>query len=375
MKILFTGGGTGGHFYPIIAIAENIQRVVQDEKILKVELFYMSTEPYDKAALYENSITFIPVTAGKLRIYPSIKNYIDIGKTIFGCLEATLKVFALYPDVVVGKGGYASFPALFAARLLRIPVIIHESDSAPGRVNSWAAKFAKRIAISFEEASDYFPKAKTAWTGQPIRRDITQAARDGAFEYLKFNSTIPVLFILGGSQGAQKINNAIIDALPTLVAKYQIIHQVGVKNLKDVSETAQVVLAGNTNKDRYKPVGFLNPLGMKMSSGAATLVISRAGSTIFEIASWNVPSIIIPFDKSNGDHARKNAYTYARAGCGEVIEENNLTPNILVSEIENILSNPSKVAAMKKATQDFARPDAGRVIAKEILDLALEHVK
>lgn len=373
MRILFTGGGTGGHFYPIIAIAEALNKIVDEEKILKSELYYMSTEPYDKQALFENNIKFVQVNAGKLRIYPSVKNITDMFKTATGCMEAVFKIFALYPDVVFGKGGFASFPALFAARILRIPVVIHESDSAPGRVNKWASKFAKRIAISFPEAIDSFPKNKTAWTGQPVRRDIARGVKEGAHEYFGFDQNIPVILILGGSQGAQKINNALIDALPALLPNFQIIHQVGPKNLEDITQTANVIIANNEFKKRYKPIGFLNPLGIKMAAGAANIVVSRAGSTIFEIAGWGVPAIIIPFDKSNGDHSRKNAYTYARSGAGEVIEETNLSPNLLVAEIEKLVGDSVKIEAMKKAALSFARPDAASTIAREIINIALKH--
>ncbi|MBP9772518.1 MAG: UDP-N-acetylglucosamine--N-acetylmuramyl-(pentapeptide) pyrophosphoryl-undecaprenol N-acetylglucosamine transferase [Candidatus Pacebacteria bacterium] len=373
MRILFTGGGTGGHFYPIIAIAEALNKIVDEEKILKSELYYMSTEPYDKQALFENNIKFVQVNAGKLRIYPSVKNITDMFKTATGCMEAIFKIFALYPDVIFGKGGFASFPALFAAKILRIPVIIHESDSAPGRVNKWASKFAKRIAISFPEAIDSFPKNKTAWTGQPVRRDIARGVKEGAHEYFGFDQNIPVILILGGSQGAQKINNALIDALPALLPNFQIIHQVGPKNLEDITQTANVIIANNEFKKRYKPIGFLNPLGIKMAAGAANIVVSRAGSTIFEIAGWGVPAIIIPFDKSNGDHSRKNAYTYARSGAGEVMEETNLSPNLLVAEIEKLVGDSVKIEAMKKAALSFARPDAANTIAREIINIALKH--
>lgn len=374
MRILLTGGGTGGHFYPLIAVAEAINKIVDDEKLLKVDLYYMSTEPYDKVALFENGIKFIEVNAGKLRVYSSIKNFFDIIKMIVGCGEALLKVFALYPDVVFGKGGYASFPALFAARILRIPVIIHESDSAPGRVNRWAGKFARRVALSFPEAAEHFTNKKVvAWSGQPVRRDIQMPSKEGMYEYLGFDPNIPVILVLGGSQGAQLINNALIDALPQLLEKFQIVHQIGTKNLEDVLQTTKVILGTNPLKNRYKPVGFLNPLGLKMASGAASVVISRAGSTIFEIACWGIPAIIIPFAKSNGDHARKNAYSYARSGAGEVVEEGNLTPNILAAEIERLLSDPAKLETMKKAAQNFARLDAAEVIAKEIIAIALKH--
>src|SRR3989338_3731311 len=156
MKIVFTGGGTGGHFYPIIAVAQKVNEIIDREKIIGAKLYYVSDNPYDKEMLFENGILYEEVYAGKMRTYFSLKNFSDIFKTFFGVINALFKMFSIYPDVVFGKGGYASFPAIFSARILRIPVIIHESDSAPGRVNKWAGRFAKKIAISFAEAGDYF---------------------------------------------------------------------------------------------------------------------------------------------------------------------------------------------------------------------------
>ena len=376
MKIVFTGGGTGGHFFPIIDVAQKKNQIIDQEKIIGAKLYYVSNEPYDKQALAENSLEFREVTAGKLRIYSSIKNFFDLFKTGIGVIKATFKMFSIYPDVVFGKGGYASFPALFAARILRIPVVIHESDSAPGRVNMWAGKFAKRIAVSFPEAAEFFPKERVAWTGQPIRTELEKIEeKSKALDYFKFQSNLPVILILGGSQGAELINNTILDALSRLVEKYQIIHQTGVRNFKMVETQAEVVLGENPNKGRYMPLSFLSPLQMKMAAGAATIVVSRAGSTLFEIANWGVPSILIPFTESNADHSKKNAFNYARAGACSVIEEMNMTANILVHEIDNIVENKDVWARMSQNAKNFSKPDAAEKIAREIINIALSHEK
>src|SRR3989338_6468319 len=156
MKIAFTGGGTGGHFYPIIAVAQKVNKILDDEKIVGTKLYYISDSPYDKEMLFENGLIYEEVNTGKIRTYFSIKNFFDIFRVFFGAINGLFKMFTIYPDVVFGKGGYASFPAILAARILRIPVIIHESDSAPGRVNKWAGRFAKKIAVSFMESAVYF---------------------------------------------------------------------------------------------------------------------------------------------------------------------------------------------------------------------------
>src|SRR3989344_4480476 len=208
MKIVFTGGGTGGHFYPIIAVAESVNELIDHEKIIGAKLYYISDSPYDKELLFANRLAYEEVNTGKLRTYFSLKNFSDFFKTGIGVISAIFKLFSIYPDVVFGKGGYASFPTIFAARLLSIPVVIHESDSAPGRVNAWAGRFAKKIAVSFSEAGSFFPAKNVAWTGQPIRTEIEHpASRSEALEYFKLESDLPVILVLGGSQGAELINN------------------------------------------------------------------------------------------------------------------------------------------------------------------------
>jgi UDP-N-acetylglucosamine--N-acetylmuramyl-(pentapeptide) pyrophosphoryl-undecaprenol N-acetylglucosamine transferase len=287
-----------------------------------------------------------------------------------------IRVFSIYPDVIFSKGGYASFPTVFAARILRIPLIIHESDAAPGRANLWASKFAYKIAISFPESAEYFPKDKVVYTGQPVRTELEEKEeRTEALQFYKFESNLPVLLILGGSQGAELLNHTVIDALPKLVEKYQIIHQTGVKNYKFVKDRAKVALENNRNSVRYNPIAFLNPLQMKMAAGCADIILSRAGSTIFEIAAWGVPSILVPFTISNGDHSKKNAFSYARAGACVVIEELNMKGNILYSEIERIMNDKKVWDHMAKNAKNFYKKDGAQMIARELVDIALSHEK
>lgn len=377
MKIVLTGGGTGGHFYPIVAVAEELNTLATTKRLVKPELFYMSTDPYNTSVLFEHNITYVSISAGKIRVGGGVSNLIlnaiDLCKTGWGVLEAIWKMFMIYPDVVFGKGGYVSFPALFAARLLRIPVVIHESDSVPGKVNAWAGKFATRIALSYPEAVNYFDRTKTAHTGNPIRKEIMDPQTMGSAELFGLDPSIKTILILGGSQGSQRVNEAIMDALPTLVADYQIIHQVGKRNSKVVNETKEVVLLNVPHRERYKPYDYLDVLHLRSAVGMAQLIISRAGSTIFEIALWKKPSIMIPITSSNGDHQRKNAYGYARTGASVVIEEKNLTTHVLVSEIRRILEHAEEQEKMIAATQTFARRDAATLIAEEIASIALSH--
>jgi len=302
-----------------------------------------------------------------------LMNFFDVFKTIFGSIRAIFTLFSIYPDVVFGKGGYASFPGLLAARLLRIPVVIHESDSHPGRVTLWAGKFAKRIAVSYPEAAKYFPPEKTAVVGNPIRREVLFPAKAGAHEFLGLDKNIPIIFVVGGSQGAVRINDVVLDILPQLLADYQVIHQVGKSNYDDLKNRASFLTENNPHKNRYKLFDYLNDVAMRMTAGAANLVISRAGSAIFEIANWGIPAIIIPIPEEISHDQRTNAFTYARSGGAVVIEEKNLTPSILLSETKRILDDPELQKQMKTGAQSFAKPEAGEKIAEEIIRLALEH--
>ncbi len=377
MRILFTGGGSGGHFYPIISIAEEMKNLAKEKKLIELELFFMSPSPYDANLLFETGITYKKNSAGKLRRAPGVlslfRNFIDFFKTGWGILTSIVQVYNMYPDVIFGKGGYASFPALLAGKLLRIPVVIHESDTVPGRVNLWAGRFAERIAVSYKEASASFPLGKVAYTGQPVRRQIAMPIVSGAREFLKLEEGLPVVLILGGSQGARRINDALFGVLKDLVEKCAIIHQVGQSNLEEARMISEAILFDSPHKDRYKLFGYLNQLALRMSAGVAVVVVSRAGSSIFEIASWGVPAIIIPINERVSRDQHTNAFAYARAGACEVIEEENLTPHILASEIERLINNDPLREKMSASAKAFYRPSAAREIAEEILKIALEH--
>jgi UDP-N-acetylglucosamine--N-acetylmuramyl-(pentapeptide) pyrophosphoryl-undecaprenol N-acetylglucosamine transferase len=372
MKILLTGGGTGGHFYPLIAVAQELHVVTKEKKLMDSELFYMSDTPYNKGILFDNAITYVRVPTGKYRRYFSLLNFFDIFKTIYGVIYGFVRVFMIYPDVIFGKGGYSSFPAMLAGKILGIPVVIHESDSVPGKVNLWAGKFAKKIALSYPEAEEYFPKDKVAWTGNPLRKEITLSIDKKAQEFFNLEDSLPLILILGGSQGSEIINDALLGALPKLISSYQIIHQTGTRNIKEVSETSRLIL-GDEHEARYKPIEYLSPVALRVAAGGASIVITRAGSTLFEIAAWGVPAIVIPISSSNGDHQRKNAFAYARTGAALVIEENNLTTEILVAQIDALMKDSLKRQKMTLAAHSFAKLDAAKTIAEGIINIALTH--
>ena len=377
MTIVFTGAGSGGHFYPIIAIAEAMRDIVREEHLVEPTLYYLAPDPFDQNALFENGIAYIRIPAGKMRRYSSLRNVTDLFVTLAGTVRAALALYRLYPDVVMSKGGYGSVPTVLAARLLRIPIVIHESDAKPGRANLLAAKFAVKIAISFESAASYFPKnaqSKIARTGIPIRKALTRIEAEGARQYLGLEKDVPTVLIIGGSQGAARINEVVLTSLLDLVALANVIHQTGPAHFKNVQAVSQVVLGKSEQAGRYHPINYLSEISLQRAAAVADIVVSRAGAnSIAEIGLWKKPAIIIPIPESVSHEQRTNAYAYARTGAAIVIEEENLTPHLLVSEIRRIVGDPALGKKMGESASGFTDPDAARILARQVLDLALSH--
>lgn len=377
MTIAFTGGGSGGHFYPIIAIAEAIEDLVREEHLIEPALYYLAPDPFDEKALFENGIVYKRIPAGKMRRYASFLNVTDLFVTAAGFFTALLTLFRLYPDVVVSKGGYGSVPTVLAARWLGIPVVIHESDAKPGRANLMAAKFAEKIAISFDGAAQYFPekvRGNIARTGIPIRKALMRLEPEGARQYLHLDKDVPTILIIGGSQGAQKINDVVLSALPDLVSFANVIHQTGRANFKNVQAIAEVELGKSPYASRYHPADYLSEVSLERAAGVADLIISRAGAgSIAEIGLWKKPAIIIPIPEAVSHDQRTNAYAYAATGAAVVIEEANLAPHLLVSEVKRIVNDPALKQKMGESAAGFTDPDAARVLAREVLGIALSH--
>ena len=377
MRIVLTGGGSGGHFYPLIAVAAAIEELCKERTLLEPSLYYIGPEPFDKVALQEHDITYKASPAGKLHRHHGLLNVLSVFPTTIGIIRSIFQLFQLYPDVIFSTGGFAAFPTLYAARILRIPVVIYDADATPGRVSLWAAKFALWIGLAHPDAAEKFPlkvRDRIARIGHPIRREIVTRAKEGAHEFLKLDPSIPTLFIMGGSQGARAINEVVLDTLPTLLSNYNVIHQVGAANLTDIANLSTVVLKDTPHAERYKVFGLLNTFALRMAAGVTSLVIARAGSgTIFEIASWGLPAILVPIPEEVSHDQTENAFSYARAGACVVLEQHNLTPHLLVAEIDRLMGDPSQRAAMAQAASAFARPQAAQKIATVLLETVIEH--
>lgn len=379
MKIAFVGGGTGGHFYPHIAVAEQIHALVDEEHYVEPNLYYLGPDVFDYAALTEQGIEHIKSPAGRVRRYASIRNIFDSLKTFWGVIRATSHMFSLFPDVVFSTGGFAAFPSLVAARVLGIPVIIYDADARPGRVSLWSASFAQWIGVAHPEAAQFFPaklREKIARIGHPIRIEIEHVNSEGGHEFLKLDPKRKTILVLGGSQGAQAINNAVIDALPQLLERYNVIHQTGKANIEEVEGMVRLTISTAHAEMHYRAFGILNALALKMAAGVADIIIARAGSgTIFEIATWGKPSITIPIPQTISHDQTENAFSYARSGASVVIEQENVRTSILISQIDAILSNSEALHRMSEAARSFAQPEAARKIARILITTALEHEK
>lgn len=368
MKIVITGAG-GGHFYPLIAVLERVRKEAFTQKILQPELYFFSDKAYDEEALFSVDCKFVQIPAGKLRLYPSTETIIDILKTIYGCVVALGKLYSVYPDAIFAKGGYASFPTLFAARILSIPVIVHESDTVPGRTTIWAGKFATRVALSYQEAAYAYPQEKVALTGQPIRDAIIPSEN---FKRVYSKKERPTILILGGSQGSQVINAAILKILPALLDVYDVVHQTGKDNIDSIKQESELLLKGHPFKEHYFADGFIDAA---LFYPKVDLVITRAGSSMFEMVLWQLPMIVIPIPESISRDQRSNAYAMASHGCASVLEENNLGSNILLSVITRILDDEEKYNAMIKHVDTFANSRAAAdVIAQELIKIGTSHL-
>jgi len=377
MRIVLTGGGSGGHFYPLIAIAQAIEDVCAEKTLIEPELYYVGPTPFDRAALSEHDIIYKPSPAGSMRSYSPLLSVLGFFSTGFGIIRSTWQLFKLYPDVVFSTGGYAAFPTLYAARLLTIPVVIYDADATPGKVSLWSAKFARWIAVAHPDAGAKFPQKirdRVARVGHPIRKEIEGFAREGGYEFLKLDPTAPTIFVLGGSQGAKAINEVLIDALPDLLTRYNVVHQAGAANLDEVTKLSSVVLKDSRFTERYRVFGLLNTLAIRMAAGISSLIVSRAGSgAIFEIASWNIPAILVPIPPDVSHDQTENAFSYARAGGAVVISQSNLSPHLLVAEIDRLMTDEPKRKLMAEAAKQFSRPQAARKIAEILLETGIAH--
>jgi UDP-N-acetylglucosamine--N-acetylmuramyl-(pentapeptide) pyrophosphoryl-undecaprenol N-acetylglucosamine transferase len=366
MKLIFTGGGSGGHIFPIIAVIKRIKENYQGEDL---EIYYLGPrEKKYSELLKKEGVKVKAIAAGKWRRYFSLKNLIDIFKIPLGILQSFFWLFVLMPDLVFSKGGFGSFPVALSAKILGIPLVLHESDIAPGLASKIESRWAQEVFVSFPD-TEYFPKDKMILIGNPIRESILKADKKKAESLFGIPENRPVILILGGSQGSRRINDIVLDILPDLLKTAEVIHQTGEKDFKRVKAESNAVLFDKVLKRYYHIFPFLNGEQLGVALARADLVVSRAGAgSIFEIAALGKPALLIPLPESAQNHQIKNAYKFAESGGGEVIEEKNLTPHFFLEKIKFLLSNPGFLQNMSYNSSSFSHPKAAEIIASYIVE-------
>jgi UDP-N-acetylglucosamine--N-acetylmuramyl-(pentapeptide) pyrophosphoryl-undecaprenol N-acetylglucosamine transferase len=386
-RVVLTGGGSGGHIYPLIAVADALAKKA-GELNFNEELIYIG--PHDSyAPLFEaRGIRIETITAGKLRRYASLDNFLDAPKFFIGFVQALWKLYRIMPDVIFSKGGTGALPVVVAGWFYRIPIAIHESDAIPGLTNSVSVRFARKVFLSFAEATEKMgggknstavasanaASAKVFVVGSPVRDELldNHAKPELAKESLGFDGSRPLMLIIGGSQGARKINDFILTNLTAITAETQVLHQTGIANFLEAQELSHAALIDQApTANRYLPVNYLTD-NLATAYAAADVVVSRAGSgLIFEIAAFGKPAILIPITVDRGQQ-RANAYAFADTGAAVVIEEGNLLPGIFMNELKKILSSVSSAdlrAKMSAASAKFFVTGAAETIAEEVLKM------
>jgi len=244
-RVVLTGGGSGGHIYPLLSIAESLR-----ERALKMQfqlsLTYLGPNDAYAGTFKTAGIDVSFVAAGKIRRYLSFQNIIDIPKFFVGFFQALAKLYMIMPDVVFSKGGTGAFPVVLAGWFYRIPVVIHDSDAKPGLTNIASSFFAKKIFVSFDAAMKYFNPNITTRTGVPVRKALfaNPTTKEFAKETLGFDPAKPLLLVLGGSQGAERINNFILANFAAILKEVQVFHQVGSANFTEVKRLSEAALLG-----------------------------------------------------------------------------------------------------------------------------------
>jgi UDP-N-acetylglucosamine--N-acetylmuramyl-(pentapeptide) pyrophosphoryl-undecaprenol N-acetylglucosamine transferase len=368
VRIVVAGGGSGGHVYPALAVIDALKARAGELNIRLVIRRFGPRDGYE-TLFTDRGVAVSPLITGKVRRYASFQNITDIPKFFIGFLQALAKLYFFMPDAIFSKGGTGALPVVVAGWFYRIPVVVHESDALPGLTNLFSARFARRVLVSFPDAASSFASQKTTVVGAIARTEFLadRVEKNTAKEALGFVATAPLVLVLGGSQGAQRINEFILENLGGIMEQAQILHQTGVANFSEVERLSHPILLTDSIKNRYLPVPYFES-NLNVALAAADVVVARAGSnTIADIAAFSIPAILIPITESANDHQRANAYAYAKNGAAVVIEEANLLAGIFSPQLQSLLGDQRLRSTMGAAAGKFFTPDAAKNIAAAIL--------
>lgn len=351
MRLIIAGGGTGGHLFPGIAVAEEFLARSPENEVL-----FVGTERGIEARLLPKlGYRLELISASGMKGLGTVKKLLSAGRLLYGYAQSRKILKEFRPDLVLGVGGYASAPILLAAKGMGIRRFVHEQNALPGLTNKVLSRVVDGVFISMEEAAAFFPEGVTQMTGNPIRKEILWGFQE---QRVRTSGDSFSILVFGGSAGAQRINSAMLEALPHLAAvkgKLHITHQTGEKDVARVREgyLAQGVQA--------QVLSFID--NMSAAYGAADLVICRAGATtIAEVTACGKGCIFIPFPYAADDHQRKNAESLVKRDAGRMILEEDLTGEHLAAEILNLMEHPEQVAELEKNARSLAQFDAAQAI-------------
>lgn len=354
--IAFTGGGTGGHIYPGLAVAAYLRQRGT------YRIFWIgSSKGMDREIVEKAGIKFFGVPSGKLRRYVSLQNVSDVFRIGAGFFAARGILQREKPQLLFSKGGFVSVPPCAAAASLGIPVFTHESDFSPGLATKLNTRFAKRIFLAYQDTAAFFQpqyRDRLLVSGNPVRPDFRTADATKGRAFLGISNDERVLLVLGASQGAQQINELVRDTLPELTKHYTVVHQVGPSTEWNMAKT-----------EKYQPYPFFHE-EMPHVLAAAELVLCRSGAgTVWECATLGRPMVLIPLSGSatRGDQV-ENAHVFEKAGAAVVLTGNAATPPALIQAVSSIAQNEEKRRLMAEASARLGKNDSAAFIAETIVN-------
>ncbi len=363
LSIVLTGGGTGGHIYPALAIA---QKLKNDTEINNIYYIGCDKNP-EKDIINKEGIKFYSINVSGMPRKVSLKLLFWFLELISATLKAVYYLLKLKPDLVFGTGGYVTGPVLIAAWLLRIPYAVHDPDAHPGIVNRYTAGGARFVSLAFEQAKNYINNPNSIIFGNPARESLKSINKETAVTKLGLNPKKKTILIIGGSQGAKTINEAALDAVPVFIndSGFQVIHQTGKRNFTEYENNFYEKYPELRGNSSYLLQPYYDDMALALN--AADVAISRAGSlSISELNLCELPSILIPFPYAAADHQRYNAKAMEKAGASIYLEDHDCTSEKLIELVNSILSHPDKYEQMKQANKSLAKPDSVDKIIKAL---------
>jgi len=351
-RIVISGGGTGGHLYPGLAVADEFRRS-------ECEVLYIgSPHGLEAEVVPQEGYSFMAVPSRGIAGSP-FRKVMALAHLGMGTLKTLFRLLSWKPDLVIGTGGFACVPAVVAAALLRVPVVLLEQNAVPGRATKLLSRFSRAVCVSFDDSKQHFPGRRTEWTGNPLRRSMTALSKSDARKALELDPGRPTLLIAGASQGAQSINRAVVEALPLWADKeWNIIHLTGRNHLARVKARVETVLPPDA-QIAYHAFGFRKD--MENLYSASDLVVSRAGATtIAELTSLGLPALLVPYPFAGG-HQKENARVVVHSGGAREIPDE-LVGEKLRGEVETLLEDFTLLNEMSARSKEAARPDASRCV-------------